>query len=36
MLFLVHNAWMLAIGNSQQIRKQTDDLETFNERIINI
>lgn len=35
-LFLSHNAWMLAVGNADQLRKQADDLETFNDRIINI
>lgn len=35
-LFLSHNAWMLAVGNSDQLRKQADDLDAFNDRIINI
>lgn len=35
-LFLSHNAWMLAVGNADQLRKQADDLEAFNDRIINI
>jgi len=35
-LFLSHNAWMLAVGNADQLRKQADDLDAFNDRIINI
>lgn len=35
-LFLSHNAWMFAVGNSDQLRKQADDLDAFNDRIINI
>ena len=28
-LLMIHNAWTLAIGNSEELRKQADDLETI-------
>jgi ATP-dependent protease ClpP protease subunit len=35
-LFLVHNAWNLAIGNKNQLKADIDDLEKVDGRIANI
>ena len=35
-LFLAHNAWTIAMGNAEGMRKVADDLDTFDSRIINI
>ena len=35
-LFLIHNVWTGAIGNADELRAVADDLDKFDERIINI
>lgn len=35
-LFLVHNAWTIAAGNAEDLRKTAGDLDTFDSRIVNI
>ena len=34
-LLMIHNAWTLAEGNADQLRKQADDLEKINEASVN-
>lgn len=34
-MFMIHNAWTLAIGNAKDLRKQADDLEKINATIFN-
>jgi ATP-dependent Clp protease protease subunit len=34
-LLMIHNAWMFAIGDQNQLRKEADDLETINAASIN-
>jgi ATP-dependent Clp protease protease subunit len=34
-LLMIHNAWMFAIGDQNQLRKEADDLETINQASIN-
>lgn len=33
-LMFIHNAWMVARGNSQELRKQADDLDTINSQSV--
>lgn len=32
-LLMIHNAWMLAVGNADELEKQAEDLRTINEAI---
>ncbi|MBQ0111926.1 MAG: ATP-dependent Clp protease proteolytic subunit [Bacteroidales bacterium] len=34
-MMMIHNAWTVAMGNSQELRKQADDLDKINETIKN-
>jgi ATP-dependent Clp protease protease subunit len=34
-LLMIHNAWLLAIGDQNQLRKEADGLETINQASIN-
>lgn len=34
-LLMIHNAWLLTIGDQNQLRKDADDLETINQATIN-
>lgn len=34
-MMMIHNAWTIAMGNSQQLRKQADDLDKINETVKN-
>lgn len=31
---MIHNAWTIAVGNSKQLRKAADDLESINESVL--
>lgn len=35
-LFLVHNAWTLAMGNANDLRETADELDIWDNRIVNI
>lgn len=35
-LFLVHNAWTMTLGNAEELRKTANDLDRFDDRIVNI
>lgn len=35
-LFLIHNAWTLSMGNSEDLRKTASDLDQFDNRLVNI
>lgn len=35
-LFLVHNAWTMAVGNAEDLRATAESLDKFDSRIINI
>lgn len=35
-LMFIHNAWSMACGNSQELRRQADDLDKINQAILNI
>jgi len=34
-LLMIHNAWMWAVGDPDELRKQADDLETINQATVN-
>ena len=34
-LLMIHNAWTVAMGNSEELRKQADDLETITQGSVN-
>lgn len=34
-LLMIHNAWSMASGNSEELRKQADDLETITQATVN-
>lgn len=35
-LFLVHNAWTYTLGNADELRKQAEDLDKFDDRLVHI
>lgn len=35
-LFLVHNAWTMAVGNAEELREQAEHLDKFDDRLVEI
>ncbi len=35
-LFLIHNVWTFAMGNANELRETADDLDKFDDRVVNI